>query len=102
MFQSNNLSIDEFQVNLQEVTNFPLRTNVAPFLRSHIPILQREIQTLARNTKQSTLAYVRQNENSVFEIVPNHNEHAEIFSPGEGSLTTNLSSIPMKRRASDT
>lgn len=50
--QSGGLTIEDFQIAVQEATNFPLRTNVAPFLRSHIPLLQREITTLARVNKQ--------------------------------------------------
>lgn len=96
------MTVDEFQVNVQEVTNFPLRPSVAPFLKSHIPILQREIQSLARANKQNTLQYVRQNESSVFEFATTHGEHADIFSSSEGSFSTLTSSMPMKRRASDT
>lgn len=52
MFQSSNLSIEEFHQSLQEVTNFPLRPFVLPFLRTHLPLLQREVNTLARANKQ--------------------------------------------------
>jgi hypothetical protein len=51
-FQSSNLSIEEFHHSLQDVTNFPLRPFVLPFLRTHLPLLQREIHALARANKQ--------------------------------------------------
>uniref|UniRef100_A0A182MEE2 TAFH domain-containing protein n=1 Tax=Anopheles culicifacies TaxID=139723 RepID=A0A182MEE2_9DIPT len=46
------ITVDEFQLAVQEATNFPLRTNVVPFLKSHVPVLQREINILARSNKQ--------------------------------------------------
>ncbi|XP_063708807.1 protein CBFA2T3 [Culicoides brevitarsis] len=104
---SGGLSIDDFQIAVQEATNFPLRTNVAPFLRSHIPLLQREITTLARANKQSPVQYVRANESSVLDIVHNPSEHAEIFLPNEGGSFTSVGSgstnngLSLKRRASD-
>lgn len=53
--QSSNLSIEEFHHSLQDVTNFPLRPFVLPFLRAHLPLLQREIQAMARGNKQVIL-----------------------------------------------
>lgn len=50
--QSSNLSVEEFHHSLQDVTNFPLRPFVLPFLRAHLPLLQREIHNLARASKQ--------------------------------------------------
>lgn len=49
---SGSLSTEEFKTALQEATNFPVRQNVLPFLRSHIPLLQREVISLARNSNQ--------------------------------------------------
>lgn len=46
--QSGGVSVEEFHGGLQEVTHFPLRPFVLPFLRSHLPLLQRELQSLAR------------------------------------------------------
>lgn len=48
LLQSGGVSVEEFHGSLQEVTHFPLRPFVLPFLRSHLPFLQRELQTLAR------------------------------------------------------
>lgn len=50
--QCNTISIEEFHNNLQDVTNFPLRPFVLPFLKTHIPILQKEITMQAKLTKQ--------------------------------------------------
>jgi hypothetical protein len=37
------VSVAEFHRQLQEVTNFPLRPFVLPFLHTNIPLLQRDI-----------------------------------------------------------
>lgn len=37
---------------LQEATNFPLRPYVLPFLKAHMPLLQRELTALARANNQ--------------------------------------------------
>lgn len=34
------------------MTNFPLRPFVLPFLRTHLPLLQRDLLLMARNNKQ--------------------------------------------------
>lgn len=47
--------MEEFQVAVQEATNFPLRSNVVPFLKSHVPVLQREINLLSRASKQVSI-----------------------------------------------
>lgn len=52
LFQSGGLTSDEFKVALQDATNFPLRPYVLPFLKAHIPFLQREIASLARSSNQ--------------------------------------------------
>lgn len=57
--QSSNLSIEEFHHSLQDVTNFPLRPFVLPFLRTHLPLLQREVHALARANKQVCIYTIR-------------------------------------------
>lgn len=52
VLQSNSITIEEFHHSLQDVTNFPLRPFVVPFLRAHLPLLQRELSNLARLAKQ--------------------------------------------------
>lgn len=47
-----NFSSEEFKLALQEATNFPLRPYVLPFLKTHIPLLQRELTVLARASNQ--------------------------------------------------
>ncbi|XP_050080369.1 protein CBFA2T3 isoform X2 [Anopheles maculipalpis] len=84
------ITVDEFQLAVQEATNFPLRTNVVPFLKSHVPVLQREINILARSNKQTSSQYVRSNESSVMEYVQNLAETAEIFLPHEGTFASSV------------
>lgn len=47
-----NFSSEEFKLALQDATNFPLRPYVLPFLKTHIPLLQRELTVLARASNQ--------------------------------------------------
>jgi hypothetical protein len=56
VLQSNSITIEEFHHSLQDVTNFPLRPFVVPFLRAHLPLLQRELNNLARLAKQVSAA----------------------------------------------
>ncbi|KAB0804766.1 hypothetical protein PPYR_01736 [Photinus pyralis] len=93
---SANLSVEEFHHSLQEVTNFPLRPFVLPFLRAHLPLLQREIHALARANKQSSLQYVRTHEHVVLDSTHSPTEPSEIFLPNDTQLTSGI-----KRRSSD-
>lgn len=52
LVQSGGMSAEEFKIALQEATNFPVRPYVLPFLKSHIPLLQREIASQARSCNQ--------------------------------------------------
>lgn len=87
---------------MQEATNFPLRPNVLPFLRSHLPLLQREINSMARVSKQSALQYVRTNESSVMELLHNPTDaHSDIFLPNESNFNGS-NGLNLKRRATET
>lgn len=100
--QSGGLSIEEFQVAVQEATNFPLRPNVLPFLRSHLPLLQREVNSLARVSKQSALQYVRSNDSSVMEMHHNPTDaHSDIFLSNESSFSAGSNGLNLKRRATE-
>ncbi|XP_065073608.1 protein CBFA2T2 isoform X2 [Ochlerotatus camptorhynchus] len=104
---SGGLTVEEFQIAVQEATNFPLRSNVVPFLKSHVPVLQREITILSRASKQTPSQYVRSNETSVMEYVQNLADTADIFlsHEGFGSSTPipapSVNGLGLKRRASD-
>lgn len=99
--QSGGLSIEEFQLAVQEATNFPLRPHVLPFLRSHLPLLQREINSLARVSKQSALQYVRANDSSVMDHNPT-DAHNDIFLPSEsGFSSSGNNGLNLKRRATE-
>ncbi|XP_049817816.1 protein CBFA2T1 isoform X2 [Aethina tumida] len=93
---SSNLTIEDFHSSLQDVTNFPLRPFVLPFLRTHLPLLQREIHGLARANKQSALQYVRTHEHIIMDPTHSPSEVAEIFLSSD---TQPVSGI--KRRPSD-
>lgn len=110
------MSTEEFKQALQESVNFPLRPYVLPFLKSHIPLLKRDIANLAKASNQvgttfgltfhhksisflcvfspfqSILQYIRSNEGSVFEFVNSLAENAssDIFMSSE-NLSTSLS-----------
>lgn len=55
LLQCNTLTIEDFQLSVVEATHFPFRPNISVFLKSHIPILQREIASLARVNKQVSI-----------------------------------------------
>ncbi|XP_018324931.1 protein CBFA2T1 [Agrilus planipennis] len=93
---SSNLSIEEFHHSLQEVTNFPLRPFVLPFLKAHLPLLQREIHALSRANKQSPLQYVRTHEHMILDPASSPTEPSEIFLPNDTPVSTGT-----KRRMSD-
>ncbi|CAF0873375.1 unnamed protein product [Adineta ricciae] len=63
---NNALSVEEFHAKLQATTNFPLRPFALPFLKSTLPILQKELSELARQSKQSVSQYIVQNEELIF------------------------------------
>ncbi|XP_037779403.1 protein CBFA2T3-like, partial [Penaeus monodon] len=64
---SGGVSVEEFHGGLQEVTHFPLRPFVLPFLRSHLPLLQRELQSLARRASMPVSQYVAVHEAALLE-----------------------------------
>ena len=45
--QAGTISVGDFHHVLQEVTNFPLRPFVLPFLKANIPLLSRDVAALA-------------------------------------------------------
>ena len=64
--QAGTISVGDFHHVLQEVTNFPLRPFVLPFLKANIPLLARDVAALALRSPasaasgcQSPLEYLR-------------------------------------------
>ena len=67
--QAGTISVGDFHHVLQEVTNFPLRPFVLPFLKANIPLLARDVAALALRSPppsssatsgcQSPLEYIR-------------------------------------------
>ncbi|XP_025422228.1 protein CBFA2T1 [Sipha flava] len=76
---NNLISVEEFHHNIQEMTNFPLRPFVLPFLRSHLPSLQRDLLAMARNNKQTLSQYLKQHENAYLDRDSQPSEPSEIF-----------------------
>ncbi|XP_050522890.1 protein CBFA2T1 isoform X2 [Daktulosphaira vitifoliae] len=76
---NNLISPEEFHHNVQEMTNFPLRPFVLPFLKNHIPSLHRELNSLARNNKQTLQQYLKQHENAYLDRDSQPSEPSEIF-----------------------
>ncbi|UJR09461.1 hypothetical protein I4U23_013699 [Adineta vaga] len=59
------LSPEEFHAKIQAVTNFPLRPFALPFLKSTLPLLQKDLSRLAQQSKQSLSQFLAQNENLI-------------------------------------
>ncbi|CAF4038175.1 unnamed protein product [Rotaria sp. Silwood2] len=59
---NNALSVEEFHGKVQLTTSFPLRPYALPFLKSTLPLLQKDLSQLARQSKQSTSQYLAQHE----------------------------------------
>ncbi|KAH6948661.1 hypothetical protein HPB50_025737 [Hyalomma asiaticum] len=87
---SSTISIEDFHHSIQDITNYPLRPFVVPFLKTHLPLLQTELVHYARAAKQSPAQYLRQHEQLVLDQPGG--EPFEIFQPDakEGA--------PLKRR----
>lgn len=78
---SSTISIEEFHHSVQEITNYPLRPFVVPFLKSHLPLLQAELVHFARVAKQTPTQYLRQHETLVLDPLHPGGEPFEIFQP---------------------
>ncbi|XP_033124738.1 protein CBFA2T1-like isoform X2 [Anneissia japonica] len=64
---NNHLTVEEFHNKLQEATNFPLRPFVIPFLKTNLPLLQRELMHCARMAKLTPQQYYMQHENQLLD-----------------------------------
>ncbi|KAK6643963.1 hypothetical protein RUM43_000228 [Polyplax serrata] len=80
-----NMTIEEFHTSLQEATNFPLRPFVLPFLRTHLPLLQKELSFQARIAKQTTSQYLKHHEQLVLDPSFSPSEPSEIFNSDQTS-----------------
>ncbi|XP_054164329.1 protein CBFA2T1-like [Oppia nitens] len=61
------ISTEEFHQKIQEITNYPLRPYVIPFLKLHLPILQTEIVHFARVAKTNPSQYLREHESLILD-----------------------------------
>ncbi|XP_076355088.1 protein CBFA2T3-like isoform X2 [Tachypleus tridentatus] len=77
---NSSLTIEEFHQKVQDVTGYPLRPFVTPFLKSHLPMLHSEILHFARLAKQTPQQYLRQYEQAVLDSAAHPSgEPFEIF-----------------------
>ncbi|XP_040572568.1 protein CBFA2T1 [Lepeophtheirus salmonis] len=100
------ISINEFHQVLQEVTNFPLRPFVLPFLKSNMPLLIRDVSRIwASFTNEemvppkSLLQYIRSQPNLIFDLQGSQSsaEINDIFNSEANLYATNSG---RKRRGS--
>ncbi|CAF0955621.1 unnamed protein product [Didymodactylos carnosus] len=63
---NNAVSVEEFHAKVQQITNFPLRPFALPFLKTTLPLLQKDILYMARQAKQSTAQFISQREDLIF------------------------------------
>lgn len=68
-FQAGTIGATEFHQILQDVTNFPLKPFVLPFLKLNIPLLTREVAANAANADQTTVQYLRSHHNFLADTV---------------------------------
>jgi runt-related transcription factor 1 len=75
------VSVSEFHHQLQDVTNFPVRPYVLPFLHTNISFLQREIASLSGGSCKSVIEYLRIHEHSILQPPPDlaASEPSDIF-----------------------
>lgn len=92
--------MEEFQARVQEVTTYPLRSFVIPFLKANLPLMQAELVMLARASKQSPQAYLRANEAFLLDPLCQAGEPFEIFHPEAKENSTVLGS-GLKRQRCD-
>jgi hypothetical protein len=66
-FKAGTIGSTEFHQVLQDVTNFPLKPFVLPFLKVNIPLLTREMATNAALADQTTIQFLRSHPNFLSE-----------------------------------
>ncbi|XP_076034151.1 CBFA2/RUNX1 partner transcriptional co-repressor nervy [Oratosquilla oratoria] len=76
------VGVEDFHASLQDLTHFPLRPFVLPFLRSHLPLLHRELHAHARRSNMTLTQYLSLHESTVLESSPStgSGEAMDIFS----------------------
>ena len=60
--------MSDFHRVLQEVTSFPLRPFVLPFLQANIPLLSRDVAGFAVLTCQTPLQYLRSHQHLLLDL----------------------------------
>ncbi|XP_015912056.1 protein CBFA2T1 isoform X2 [Parasteatoda tepidariorum] len=64
---SSTFSIEEFHQKVQDLTNYPLRPFVVPFLKANLPLLHAELLHFSRIAKQTPQQYIRQHEQLIID-----------------------------------
>ncbi|XP_035218818.1 protein CBFA2T1-like isoform X2 [Stegodyphus dumicola] len=85
---SSTLPIEEFHQKVQDLTNYPLRPFVVPFLKSNLPLLHAELLHFARLAKQTPQQYIRQHEQLIIE--PGSHASGEAFEIFQTDAKENL------------
>lgn len=66
--QTSSVGVDEFAQRVQEVTRYPLRSFVLPFLRLHVPVFQYELRQLAAKCGISVKCLLAKNPSPLFDF----------------------------------
>ena len=66
--QTSGIGVDEFSQRVQEITRYPLRSFVLPFLRLHVPIFQCELRQLASRLRTTVHNLLTKNPNPIFDF----------------------------------
>jgi len=96
------LAIPDFQRQLQEVTSFPVRPFVLPFLQSNIPLLRERIEKLANAVGMSPSEFLTKHQ-SVLQDCDDQESFAEVCPPKSTSPSAGqaASLSPGKRKSSE-
>lgn len=94
--QNSTTSIENFLSRIEEITRFPVRPYVVPFLRLHLPVLQAELANSAAALKLTPSKFLRQNESLILDPVSGrttssssyHSSLHYLLPPGSHSLFT--------------
>merc|ERR1719341_1279301 len=96
------LAIPDFQRQLQEVTSFPVRPFVLPFLQSNIPLLRERIEKLANAVGMSPIEFLTKHQ-SVLQDCDDQESFPELCPPKSTSPSASQAASlgPGKRKSSE-
>ncbi|RWS15283.1 protein CBFA2T1-like protein [Dinothrombium tinctorium] len=97
---SSTITIEEFCQKIQELTHYPLRPYVVPFLKIHLPILQNELIHFSRLFKLSVSQYIKQHESMILETMPAASSNFVSGEPFDIFQPNDIAKEAVKRRPS--